>query len=74
MREGNSISDTLWEMGVTHERDPWSPTDGCHTLYYAGRAIGRYSAFEVSRLLEEHGLTSGASEHIPHERQGDANG
>jgi hypothetical protein len=61
MREGNSISDTLWELGVTHERDAGSPTDGCHTLYYAGRAIGRYSALEVSLLLEEHGLTGGCS-------------
>lgn len=57
-REGNSISDTLWELGVTHARDSGSSTDGCHTLYYAGRSIGRYSAYEVSRLLEEHGLTS----------------
>lgn len=58
MRQGNTISDTLWEMGVTHERDSGSPTDGCHTLYFAGKAIGRYSALEVSLLLEEHGLTS----------------
>jgi hypothetical protein len=59
-REGNSISDTLWELGVTHERDSGSPTDGCHTLYYAGRSIGRYSALEVSLLLQEHGLTAPA--------------
>jgi hypothetical protein len=58
MREGNTISDTLWELGVTHERDPKSSSDGCHTLYYAGRAIGRYSAFDVSLLLEQHGLSN----------------
>lgn len=53
-----SITATLWEMGVTHKRDEWSHTDSCHALFYAGRHIGRYSAFQVSRLLEEHGLTS----------------
>ena len=60
MRDGNSISDTLWELGVTHERDPGSPTDGCHTLYYAGRPIGRYAAYEVANLIREHGLDSPA--------------
>jgi len=39
---------------VVHVRDQWSITDSKHTLYYAGREIGRYSAFEVSVLLQEH--------------------
>lgn len=55
MRE-RSISDTLWDLGVVHVRDAGSTTDGCHTLYYAGRAIGRYSAFEVAHLIRENGL------------------
>jgi hypothetical protein len=51
-----SISDTLFDLGVVHERDALSPTDGCHKLFYAGRCIGRYSAFEVCNLMREHGL------------------
>jgi hypothetical protein len=61
MREGNSISDTLWELGVTHDRDEGSKTDQCHTLYFAGRAIGRYSAHEVADLLREHGFDGNGS-------------
>lgn len=49
-----SVSDWLFDMGVVHERDQWSITDSKHTLYYAGREIGRFSAFEVSVLLQEH--------------------
>lgn len=49
-----SISDTLYDLGVTHTRDAWSSTDSKHSLFYAGRCIGRYSAFEVQTLLEEH--------------------
>lgn len=49
----NSITDVLWEMGVTHERDTNSRNDGKHVLYFAGRAIGRYSAAEVCALLRE---------------------
>jgi hypothetical protein len=52
----NSITAILWELGVTHKRDEWSHTDSCHALFYAGRNIGRYSAYQVSRLIEEHGL------------------
>lgn len=55
MRE-RSISDTLWDLGVVHERDNKSTSDGCHTLFYAGRVIGRYSAFEVANLIRENGL------------------
>jgi len=53
MRE-RSVSDCLFDLGVVHVRDQWSITDSKHTLYYAGREIGRYSAFEVSVLLQEH--------------------
>lgn len=56
-----TITERLWDLGVTHKRDEWSHTDSCHALYYAGRMIGRYSAFQVSKLLEEHGL-SGSSD------------
>ena len=56
-----SISNILWEMGVTHDRDEWSSTDSCHALYFAGKMIGRYSAFEVCSLLHEHGLDADAA-------------
>lgn len=61
IREGNSISDTLWELGVTHERDAGSNSDQCHMLYYAGRSIGRYDAHMVANLLREHGLEHGCA-------------
>lgn len=51
-----SITGILFDLGVTHERDEGSPTDGCHRLYYAGRFIGRYSAFECSQLIQEYGV------------------
>jgi hypothetical protein len=51
-----SITATLWEMGVTHKRDQWSHADSYHAFYFAGRMIGRYSAYQVALLLEEHGL------------------
>ena len=56
-----SISDTLWEMGVTHERDERSCGDGRHMLFFAGRRIGRYSAAEVAALLDEHDEAIGAT-------------
>lgn len=52
MRE-KSITDWLWELGVTHERDGDSQTDGSHRLFFAGRCIGRYSANDVAQLLKE---------------------
>jgi hypothetical protein len=60
MRE-RSISDTLWDLGVVHERDSESTTDGCHTLYYAGRKIGRYSAHDVANLIRENGFDDASS-------------
>lgn len=52
-----SISDILADLGVTHTRDDKSTSDGCHTLFYAGRVIGRYSAHDVVCLLRENGLS-----------------
>jgi hypothetical protein len=51
-----SITGILFDLGVTHERDAASSTDGCHKLFYAGRCIGRYSAFECCRLIKEYGV------------------
>jgi hypothetical protein len=54
-----SISDTLFDLGVIHQRDENSTSDGCHTLYFAGRAIGRYSAHEVCNVMRESGIAQG---------------
>ena len=51
-----SVTDHLFDLGVTHRRDAWSSTDGKHELFYAGRMIGRFSALDVSIELEESGL------------------
>lgn len=53
MARESSISDILWELGVTHDRDEHSCNDGKHVLFFNSRAIGRYSAYEVSVLLDE---------------------
>lgn len=55
-----SITDWLWELGVTHERDGDSQTDGSHRLFFAGRYIGRYSANDVAILLKNEGLSDDA--------------
>lgn len=67
MRE-RSISDTLWDLGVVHERDGNSTSDGCHTLYYAGRPIGRYTAHDVACLIRECGLDDGPA--VPSQDRG----
>lgn len=60
MRPDRSISDTLFDLGVTHQRDEHSFNDGAHSLFYAGRMIGRYTAHGVSEVLRENEIAQGA--------------
>jgi hypothetical protein len=49
-----SISEILAGLGVSHVRDDHSTRDGKHTLFFAGRCIGRFDAHEVGDLIREH--------------------
>lgn len=51
-----TISEILADLGVTHQRDENSTNDYAHSLFYAGRFIGRYDAHAVGELIREYGL------------------